>query len=307
MTETATPLPVAAPCEHCGSTDIFIEREDLSAYQARCNDCGSRGPIVEEGRYYDNEEAGQRDAIAAWNRRAAPSPAAAAPSAAQWLPIETAPKDGTDILLYAPAGEWEGKPTDARTTVGHWTTEEECRRQVGDCGGECRCPEYDHDDPYWLSWDGGFLPELPPTHWMPLPAAPGAQPAQGGGVSEAVDHSGEWRLWWQGSGQRGSHIMWSTPGGLSFGDEVAFLGDQHHDAADELVRAHNEALSAARAAQPVGEMVDRLPKEPTEAHLSAIWTALGWRKCENAIGEAKSIYQALRRAAIRSAGEEANG
>lgn len=110
---------------------------------------------------------------------AAPSPAPAAPSAARgWLPIETAPKDGTDILLYAPAGEWEGRPTDARTTVGHWTTEEECRRQIGDCGGECRCPEYDHDDPYWLSWDGGFLPELPPTHWQPLPAAPGAQPAQ---------------------------------------------------------------------------------------------------------------------------------
>lgn len=81
MTETTTPLPVAAPCEHCGSTDIFIEREDLSAYQARCNDCGSRGPIVEEGRYYDNEEAGQRDAIAAWNKRAAPPAPSASPAA----------------------------------------------------------------------------------------------------------------------------------------------------------------------------------------------------------------------------------
>ncbi|WP_376956450.1 Lar family restriction alleviation protein (plasmid) [Azospirillum sp. A26] len=68
MTET-TALPAASPCEHCGSTDIFIEREDLSAYQAHCNDCGSRGPAVEEGRYYDDEEAGQRDAIIAWNMR----------------------------------------------------------------------------------------------------------------------------------------------------------------------------------------------------------------------------------------------
>ena len=55
MTADTTNLPVAAPCEHCGSTDIFIEREDLSAYQARCNDCGSRGPIVEERGLYAAE------------------------------------------------------------------------------------------------------------------------------------------------------------------------------------------------------------------------------------------------------------
>ena len=88
----------------------------------------------------------------------------------EWKPIETAPKDGTDVILYGPS------PDGDRVTVGHWTQEEECREQVGDCGGECRCPEYDYHEPFWMSWDGGFLPEYPCTHWMPLPEPPKVQP-----------------------------------------------------------------------------------------------------------------------------------
>jgi hypothetical protein len=83
----------------------------------------------------------------------------------QWQPIETAPKDGTDIILMAPG----------RVTIGHWTTEDECRVDVGDCGGECRCREYDYTDPSWISWDGGFTLEHPPTHWMPLPNPPSSE------------------------------------------------------------------------------------------------------------------------------------
>lgn len=90
----------------------------------------------------------------------------------EWQPIETAPKDGTDIILGALPQIYDGKPTPARVTIGHWTTEEECRIYVGDCGGECRCPEYDYEAPFWMSWDGGFTEENPPTHWMPLPAPP---------------------------------------------------------------------------------------------------------------------------------------
>lgn len=90
----------------------------------------------------------------------------------EWLDIETAPKDGTDIILGAPAQMYRGKVVRPRVTVGHWTTEEECRVQIGDCGGECHCPEYEYDDPFWLSWDGGFTKENPPTGWMPLPPPP---------------------------------------------------------------------------------------------------------------------------------------
>ncbi len=66
-----------------------------------------------------------------------------------WRPIESAPRDGTLILLAR--GE--------RVTYGHWVRLEDAE---------------DIDEPYWHSWDGGFLtdPEYDATHWMPLPAPP---------------------------------------------------------------------------------------------------------------------------------------
>lgn len=87
----------------------------------------------------------------------------------RWQSIETAPKDGTDILL---AGRI---PEGWRVTEGHWATDEECRVHIGDCGGECRCPEYEYEDPSWISWDGGFCEPWPATHWQPLPAPPALQ------------------------------------------------------------------------------------------------------------------------------------
>ena len=89
-----------------------------------------------------------------------------------WQPIETAPKDGTHILLYTPAYDYQGARCDVRITYGYWDVPKH-GEQIGDCGGACRCPEYDDaSEPYWYSDDGGFLEELPPTHWMPLPPPP---------------------------------------------------------------------------------------------------------------------------------------
>lgn len=90
----------------------------------------------------------------------------------EWKSIETAPKDGTDILLAALPQVYEGQKIESRVTVGHWTTDDECRVDVGDCGGDCHCREYEYADPTWISWDGGFTEENPPTHWMPLPSPP---------------------------------------------------------------------------------------------------------------------------------------
>lgn len=63
----------------------------------------------------------------------------------QWQPIETAPTDGTNVLLWWPF--WcKGRPTIGwfgYKGIGQWV-----------------CPEA-------LEGDGD-----PPTHWMPLPAAP---------------------------------------------------------------------------------------------------------------------------------------
>lgn len=90
----------------------------------------------------------------------------------KWLPIETAPKDGTDIILASIDQKFDGVPVPDRVTVGHWTVGDELLRDAGDCGGACRCPEYDEIEPLWISWDGGFTNENPATHWQPMPAPP---------------------------------------------------------------------------------------------------------------------------------------
>lgn len=71
--------------------------------------------------------------------------AVASPIAAQWLPIETAPKDATDLLL------WNGV-----AVTGYWSKS---------YGG------------YWRLVEAGSHAEdnsvdEPITHWMPLPAPP---------------------------------------------------------------------------------------------------------------------------------------
>lgn len=63
----------------------------------------------------------------------------------RWRPIETAPRDGTEILGY-----------EARLRIGGLMSYE--RESVGVTRG------------MWATTDGGY--QRTPTHWMPLPAAP---------------------------------------------------------------------------------------------------------------------------------------
>lgn len=65
------------------------------------------------------------------------------------LPIETAPKDGTYILLFGPSGY---TTTPLRCEVGHWDIE---YRPLN--------PWQTHSNDAFT--DGG----TEPTHWMPLP------------------------------------------------------------------------------------------------------------------------------------------
>jgi hypothetical protein len=67
-----------------------------------------------------------------------------------WQPIETAPKDGTELLLHCEYGS---------LVLGAWQEWEEV---TGPKEG-------------WLDNGEGFT--LTPTHWMPLPAPPEAQEA----------------------------------------------------------------------------------------------------------------------------------
>ena len=67
-----------------------------------------------------------------------------------WQPIETAPKDGSWVLLGGgqhDANTWYGPGPEAPAVVGRW-----------DKGW------------FFANWDGDYRSEyLIPTHWMPLP------------------------------------------------------------------------------------------------------------------------------------------
>lgn len=73
-----------------------------------------------------------------------------------WQPIDTAPRDGTRILIWRPSiGRIDG-----RAEEGWWETQK----------------YHNRPRPYWEStgWHGiGFKRNWPPTHWMPLPEEPG--------------------------------------------------------------------------------------------------------------------------------------
>lgn len=71
---------------------------------------------------------------------------------AGWQPIETAPRDGTTVLLYAPG--WDSPKTGWTYGKDDW-----------------------QDCPYSRSGDESYQP----TNWMPLPAAPAKQE---GGTNE---------------------------------------------------------------------------------------------------------------------------
>jgi hypothetical protein len=75
-----------------------------------------------------------------------------------WQPIETAPKDGTNVLLLLASG---------RRTVGGWEAQKYYLKPV----------------PYWRT-EFGYLAGVKwdrdnqPTHWMPLPDPPAARARQ---------------------------------------------------------------------------------------------------------------------------------
>ncbi len=73
----------------------------------------------------------------------------------KWQPIETAPQDGTPILLYYPERNCCIRGAWIEMTDGDWET------------GYKRWMEWQVDDELYIGDEG-----YEPTHWMPLPPSP---------------------------------------------------------------------------------------------------------------------------------------
>lgn len=70
----------------------------------------------------------------------------------EWQPIETAPKDGTPVLIAAHDNGMSSQPR--HVLVAHWSYSFS-------------------DDGEWLRDEGEeFSQTWPPTHWQPLPDPP---------------------------------------------------------------------------------------------------------------------------------------
>jgi|GEM_PF-1769553 len=81
----------------------------------------------------------------------------------QWQPIETAPKDGTEIILWFPFKDIAINGLYGEVSEGDWET------------GYRKWMEWLVADELWFQED----PSQAPTHWMPLPS------------TEAIEKGGE--------------------------------------------------------------------------------------------------------------------
>jgi hypothetical protein len=104
----------------------------------------------------------------------------------EWRPIATAPKDGRGLLLghFNSHGKW-------RTLRGQW------------CSADAIAETWEEDAPegwYETSVESDDLPNCwwtEPTHWMPLPTAPGATPARADApIGEPTDARDAQRMDW---------------------------------------------------------------------------------------------------------------
>lgn len=96
-----------------------------------------------------------------------------------WQPVETAPRDGTRVLLYWPswAYEFEDRGDRPLVPIGWWTTNYRMQAKPGSdlekelrthgVGSESYFTDQNEQDCY-----GQAQVHNAPSHWQPLPDAP---------------------------------------------------------------------------------------------------------------------------------------
>jgi hypothetical protein len=150
-----------AACPFCGCEASMREADSDGPMWAECDMCSAR---TAEGQYPDN-------VAQWWNMRFGPEAAdklEALSGRISWQPIETAPRDGTLVLLlvdYSEGEHWiDDEPSGLGRTIGHNNDENvgEGEGQGWQFAGWC----WTHD--HYVEGVGQ------PTHWMPLPEPPAA-------------------------------------------------------------------------------------------------------------------------------------
>ncbi|WP_230946500.1 Lar family restriction alleviation protein [Burkholderia territorii] len=145
------------PCPFCGGAVKHIQGfEPLDdSHFIDCVTCGTSGKI------FDTKEA----AFAAWNRRAPTQQPSG--EVTGWQPIETAPKDGRQILGWC-------SNYGARQTHWHFYGEGSIAKAEFDAG------KGESGNWYWEEPLNHWVSSWKPTHWLPMPASPAiAARAQG--------------------------------------------------------------------------------------------------------------------------------
>lgn len=79
-----------------------------------------------------------------------------------WQTIDSAPRDGTEIILRK----------GSRVTAGAWIEWSEHQSHYHGTTGEYLGQDEIDSGGNWQSWDGGFCDDDEPTHWQPLPSPP---------------------------------------------------------------------------------------------------------------------------------------
>lgn len=111
-----------------------------------------------------------------------------APSAGEWMPIETAPKDGTIVVWHSHESDPYFLEAGARLTVYGAHMEALSGRSpdgvyMAQWGGEWDDAEDGYIPDWWFVHDSDWERPLAPTHWRPLdppPALPAPPQADGG-------------------------------------------------------------------------------------------------------------------------------